>query len=41
MNACHPRDLVEHILDYCNFIGKAPVLNKQYLDHACQVYFVE
>ncbi len=41
MNACHPRDLVEQILDYCNFNGQTPVLNKKYLDHACQVYFVD
>jgi hypothetical protein len=41
MNACHPRDLVEQILDYCNFNDISPVLSKEHLDHACQVYFVD
>jgi hypothetical protein len=41
MNACHPRDLVEQILDYCSFNDKNPVLSKEHLDRACQVYFVE
>jgi len=41
MNACHPRDLVEQILDYCNFNDKTPDLSKEHVDHACQVYFVE
>jgi hypothetical protein len=41
MNACHPRDLVEQILDYCSFNERPPVLSKEHLDHACQVYFVE
>jgi hypothetical protein len=41
MNACHPRDLVEHILDYCTFNEKTPNLSKEHLDHACQVYFVD
>jgi SpoVK/Ycf46/Vps4 family AAA+-type ATPase len=41
MNACHPRDLVEQILDYCNFNDKTPGLSKEHLDRACQVYFVD
>jgi hypothetical protein len=41
MNACHPRDLVEQILDYCSFNDISPVLSKEHLDHACQVYFVD
>ena len=41
MNACHPRDLVEQILDYCSFNDKLPVLSKDILDYACQVYFVD
>jgi hypothetical protein len=41
MNACHPRDLVEQILDYCSFNDKPPILSKEHLDHACQVYFVD
>jgi len=41
MNACHPRDLVEQILDHCNFNDRTPVLSKEHLDYACQVYFVD
>ena len=41
MNACHPRDLVEQILDFCSFNDKTPALSKGNLDQACQVYFVE
>ncbi len=41
MNACHPRDLVEQIIDYCSFNDISPVLSKEHLDHACQVYFVD
>ncbi|MFZ2089785.1 MAG: hypothetical protein WAU47_14540 [Desulfobaccales bacterium] len=41
MNACHPRDLVEQILDYCSFNELPPVLTRDNLDRACQVYFVD
>jgi len=41
MNACHPRDLVEQILDYCSFNDLPPSLTRDNLDRACQVYFVD
>ena len=40
MTACHPRDLLEHILDYCRFHRLAPSLTVENLDRACQAYFV-
>jgi hypothetical protein len=39
-DACHPRDLLEHILDYCAFHGVPPTLTPENLDRACRVYFV-
>jgi predicted ATPase with chaperone activity len=40
MDACHPRDLLEQILDYCNFHQLPPSLTKENLDRACRIYFV-
>jgi DNA-binding MarR family transcriptional regulator len=40
MTACHPRDLVEQILDYCRFYQLAPSLTPENLDRACHSYFV-
>jgi hypothetical protein len=38
--ACHPRDLLEQILDYCRFYQLPPRLTPENLDRACQSYFV-
>ncbi len=38
--ACHPRDLLEQILDYCRFHRLTPSLTPENLDRACQSYFV-
>ncbi len=40
MDACHPRDLMEQILDYCNFHQLPPSLTQENLDRACRIYFV-
>lgn len=40
LTACHPRDLLEQILDYCRFHQIRPRLTKETLDRACQSYFV-
>ncbi|RLA88624.1 MAG: ATPase [Deltaproteobacteria bacterium] len=40
MDACHPRDLVEHILDHSRFHRVEPTLSKENLDRACNTYFV-
>jgi hypothetical protein len=39
--ACHPRDLVDLLLDITRFYGKEPVLKPEWLDLACTSYFVE
>jgi predicted ATPase with chaperone activity len=41
LDACHPRDLLDQILDYCNFHQLSPRLTKENLDRACRVYFVD
>jgi hypothetical protein len=38
--ACHPRDLVEQILDYHRFHRVEPRLTPETLDRACAAYFV-
>jgi hypothetical protein len=40
LRACHPRDLVEKLLDRAKFQGKTPQLTYQDLDLACQTYFI-
>jgi SpoVK/Ycf46/Vps4 family AAA+-type ATPase len=40
LTACHPRDLLEQILDYCLYYQLAPRLTQENLDRACQSYFV-
>jgi predicted ATPase with chaperone activity len=39
--ACHPRDLVDLLLDITRFYGKDPVLMPEWLDLACTSYFVQ
>jgi hypothetical protein len=41
MDACHPRDLVEQIIDFSTFHQVPPMLSPEALDRACRVYFVE
>ncbi|MFW6127433.1 MAG: hypothetical protein ACOC6K_04400 [Thermodesulfobacteriota bacterium] len=41
MDACHPRDLLEQILDFSTFHRIPPKLTPENLDRACQVYFVD
>jgi hypothetical protein len=41
LTACHPRDLLEQIIDYCRFHQLAPRLTPENLDRACQSYFVD
>jgi predicted ATPase with chaperone activity len=40
MRACHPRDLIEHIVDMSNYSEIAPVLSREMIDRACRAYFV-
>jgi hypothetical protein len=41
LNACHPRDVVDQILDSARYRNTTPVLDKQFIDEAWQNYFVE
>ena len=41
LNSCHPRDLVDHILDLARFYEKTPEMTRKTIDHACENYFVE
>ncbi len=40
LTACHPRDLLEQILDYCRYYQLAPRLTPENIDRACHSYFV-
>jgi len=41
MRACHPRDLVEQVVDLCRYQGRPPVISRELLDAACRSYFLE
>jgi SpoVK/Ycf46/Vps4 family AAA+-type ATPase len=41
LNACHPRDLIEHILDSAHYYNCAPELKKESIDSAWGNYFVD
>jgi len=41
LRACHPRDLLEQVVDIARYRGHQPTLNRELLDHLCQLYFVE
>ena len=40
-NACHPRDLIDHVIDLARFFGEPPELHRDTIDHACENYFVD
>ena len=41
MDACHPRDLVEQIIDIARFREIPAELSRENIDQACKTYFVE
>jgi hypothetical protein len=41
MRACHPRDLVEQVIDRCRYDKREPVITRELLDSACGSYFLE
>src|SRR5260221_2320918 len=41
MRACHPRDLVEQVVDMCRYQQRDPVITRELLDAACASYFLE
>src|SRR5438445_313852 len=40
LRSCHPRDILEQIIDTSRFLGQQPSLTPQLLDMACNSYFV-
>jgi len=41
MRACHPRDLVEQVIDMCRYEERQPAISRELLDRACASYFLE
>jgi hypothetical protein len=41
MRACHPRDIIEQVVDLCRYQGKEPAISREALDAACLSYFLE
>ena len=41
LRACHPRDLIEQVIDRCRYRGVEPVITRELIDASCASYFVE
>ena len=41
MRACHPRDLVEQVVNICRYQGRDLAITRELLDQACGSYFLE
>lgn len=41
LRACHPRDLIDQLIDIARYQNRPPTLAKDLIDQACQAYFVE
>lgn len=41
MRACHPRDLIDQLVDIARFTRTQPTMSRELLAAACQSYFVE
>ncbi|MCW8840236.1 MAG: ATPase [Gammaproteobacteria bacterium] len=41
LNACHPRDLIDHIIDGARYFGHKPKLSKEAITNAWENYFVD
>ena len=41
MRACHPRDLVEQVINLCRYQNKAAAITRELLDAACSSYFLD
>jgi len=41
MRACHPRDIVEQVVDICRYENRPLVITRELLDQACRNYFLE
>jgi SpoVK/Ycf46/Vps4 family AAA+-type ATPase len=41
LRACHPRDIIDQLIDIARYQNRPPVLSKDLIDNACEAYFVE
>ena len=41
MRGCHPRDLIDQILNLCRYQNRDPEITTELLDVACRSYFIE
>jgi hypothetical protein len=41
MRSCHPRDLLDEILDVSRYKGSPPRLSRDMIDRALRAYFVD
>ncbi len=41
LRACHPRDIIDQLIDIARYQNRPPVLAKDLIDKACEAYFVE
>jgi predicted ATPase with chaperone activity len=41
LRSCHPRDIVDQLIDIARYLGVEPTLSKELLDRAAQAYFVK
>ncbi len=39
--ACHPRDLLDQLIDTARYLNTTPSMSKDLLDRACEAYFIE
>jgi hypothetical protein len=40
-NACHPRDIIDHVLDDSRYYNHPPRMTREDIDTAWENYFVE
>jgi hypothetical protein len=41
MRACHPRDLIDQVIDMCRYHNRPSVITRELLDAACTNYFLD
>jgi Cdc6-like AAA superfamily ATPase len=41
LRACHPRDIIDQLVDIARYQNRPAVLSKDLIDKACEAYFVE
>ena len=41
MRACHPRDLIDHVMNLCRYQRRKPELTAELIDTVCRTYFIE